>query len=132
MWCPTGGMSVSACIFVPLYKFLPAFQAFMIQFIVVAATAYVGMYLCVKELTGSCFIGILCGGMFMFLPYQPVYGLSLVGLPLVFYAFLRLYGQDKIRQEAGVRNIIVPLLLILYFALGANLEIGRASCRERV
>lgn len=121
---PRGGMSVSACIFVPLYKFLPAFQAFMIQFIVVAATAYVGMYLCVKELTGSCFIGFLCGGMFMFLPYQPVYGLSLVGLPLVFYAFLRLYGQDKTRQEAGVRNIIVPLLLILYFALGANLVLS--------
>lgn len=121
---PRGGMSVSACIFVPLYKFLPVFQAFIIQFIVVVATAYVGMYLCVKELTGSCFIGFLCGGMFMFLPYQPVYGLSLVGLPLVFYAFLRLYGQDKIRQEAGVRNIIVPMLLILYFALGANLVLS--------
>lgn len=121
---PRGGMSVSACIFVPLYKFLPAFQAFMIQFIVVAATAYVGMYLCVKKLTGSSFIGFLCGGMFMFLPYQPVYGLSLVGLPLVFYAFLRLYNQDKIRQETGVRDIIVPLLLILYFALGANLVLS--------
>ncbi len=109
---PKGGMSVSACLFVPLYKFLPVFQAFMIQYIVVVATAYVGMYLCVKELTGSGIIGFLCGGMFMFLPYQPVYGLSVVGGPLVFYAFLCLYKR---------KHVIIDRLLILYFALGANL-----------
>lgn len=118
---PRGGMSVSACFFVPLYKFLPVFQAFMIQFILVAATAYMGMYLCVKELTGSSFIGFLCGGMFMFLPWQPVYGLSLVGLPLVFYAFLKLY---KVRQKTGTQGLAVPFLLILYFALGANLVLS--------
>lgn len=129
---PRGGMSVSACIFVPLYKFFPVFQAFMIQFVVVAATAYIGMYLCVKELTDSSIIGFLCGGMFMFLPYQPVYGLSLVGVPLVFYAFLRLYNPDLsarwggrmgvgVHKREGLRDNIVPLLLILYFALGANL-----------
>ena len=118
---PRGGMSVSACIFVPLYKFLPVFQAFMVQFIVVAATAYIGMYLCVKELTESSIIGFLCGGMFMFLPYQPVYGLSLVGLPLVFYAFLRLYRVHK-REKAG--GCVVPMLFILYFALGANLVLS--------
>lgn len=118
---PKGGMSVSACIFIPLYKFFPVFQAFMIQCIVVVATAYIGMYLCVKELTGSSFVGFLCGGMFMFLPYQPVYGLSLIGLPLVFYAFLRLY---RIRAEDSPRSYIVPMLLILYFALGANLVLS--------
>lgn len=109
---PKGGMSVSACLFIPLYKFLPVFQAFMIQYIIVVATAYVGMYLCVKELTGSEIIGFLCGGMFMFLPYQPVYGLSVVGGPLVFYAFLCLYKR---------KHVIIDRLLILYFALGANL-----------
>lgn len=109
---PKGGMSVSACLFIPLYRFLPVFQAFMIQYIIVVATAYIGMYLCVKELTGSGVIGFLCGGMFMFLPYQPVYGLSVVGGPLIFYAFLCLYRQ---------KHVIIDGLLILYFALGANL-----------
>lgn len=121
---PRGGMSVSACIFVPLYRFFPVFEAFMIQFIAVAATAYMGMYLCVKELTGSSFVGFLCGGMFLFLPWQPVYGLSLVGLPLVFYAFLRLYrGQEKSgwREKGSWREILTPMLFILYYALGANL-----------
>lgn len=109
---PKGGMSVSACLFIPLYRFLPVFQAFMVQYIIVVATAYIGMYLCVKELTDSSVIGFLCGGMFMFLPYQPVYGLSIVGGPLIFYAFLCLYKQ---------KHVIINGLLILYFALGANL-----------
>ncbi len=109
---PKGGMSVSACLFIPLYRFLPVFWAFMTQYIIVAATAYVGMYLCVKELTESGVIGFLCGGMFMFLPWQPVYGLSIVGGPLLFYAFLCLYKQ---------KHVIIDGLLILYFALGANL-----------
>lgn len=109
---PKGGMSVSACLFIPLYKFLPVFQAFMVQYIIVVATAYIGMYLCVKELTGSGIVGFLCGGMFMFLPYQPVYGLSVVGGPLLFYSFLCLYRQ---------KHVIIDGLLILYFALGANL-----------
>lgn len=109
---PKGGMSVSACLFIPLYRLFPVFEAFMIQYVIVVATAYVGMYLCVKELTGSGFIGVLCGGMFMFLPYQPVYGLSVVGGPLIFYAFLCLYRQ---------KHVIIDGLLILYFALGANL-----------
>ncbi len=109
---PKGGMSVSACLFIPLYRLFPVFWAFMIQYIIVVATAYAGMYLCVKELTGSGVIGFLCGGMFMFLPYQPVYGLSIVGGPLIFYAFLCLYRQ---------KHVIIDGLLILYFALGANL-----------
>ena len=109
---PKGGMSVSACLFIPLYRLFPVFEAFMIQYVIVVATAYMGMYLCVKELTGSGFIGFLCGGMFMFLPYQPVYGLSVVGGPLIFYAFLCLYRQ---------KHVIIDGLLILYFALGANL-----------
>lgn len=118
---PRGGMSVSACIFVPLYRLFPVFEAFMIQFIVVAATAYTGMYLCVKELTGSSFIGFLCGGMFLFLPWQPVYGLSLVGLPLVFYAFLALY---RVEGKGKRRDAFMPMLLILYYGLGANLVLS--------
>lgn len=109
---PSGGMTVSACIFIPLYRVFPLFTAFMLQYIIVVGTAYCGMYLCLKELTGSSMIGFLCGAMFMFLPYQPVYGLSVVGGPLIFYAFLCLYRQ---------KHVIIDLLLIAYFALGANL-----------
>lgn len=109
---PKGGMTVSAWIFVPLYRMFSTHQAFMIQFMAVACTAFLGMYLLVKELTDSSIIALICGGMFMFLPYQPVYGLSLVGGPLAFWAFLCLYRQ---------KHIIMAFLSIIYFGLGANL-----------
>ncbi|MGN0413293.1 MAG: DUF6044 family protein [Lachnospiraceae bacterium] len=109
---PAGGMTVSSWIFVPLYRILPVFQAFMVQFAIVMATAYLGMYLCVKELTDSSILGAICGTMFMFLPYQPVYGLSIVGGPLIFFAFLCIYKE---------KHLILSHILIWYFALGANL-----------
>ena len=109
---PTGGMTVSSWIFVPLYHFFTVFQAFMVQFAIVMATAYLGMYLCVKELTDSSILAAICGAMFMFLPYQPVYGLSIVGGPLIFYAFLCIYKE---------KHLILSHILIWYFALGANL-----------
>lgn len=124
---PTGGMTVSSWIFVPLYRILPVFQAFMVQFTIVMATAYLGMYLCVKELTESSILGGICGTMFMFLPYQPVYGLSIVGGPLIFYAFLCIYKE---------KHLILSHALIWYFALGANLvllgyvALGLAVCAD--
>lgn len=124
---PTGGMTVSSWIFVPLYRILPVFQAFMVQFTIVMATAYLGMYLCVKELTDSSILAGICGTMFMFLPYQPVYGLSVVGGPLIFYAFLCIYKE---------KHLILSHILIWYFALGANLvllgyvALGLAVCGD--
>lgn len=124
---PAGGMTVSSWIFVPLYRIFPVFQAFMVQFAIVIVTAYLGMYLCVKELTDSSILGVICGTMFMFLPYQPVYGLSIVGGPLIFFAFLCIYKE---------KHLILSHILIWYFALGANLvllgyvALGLAFCAD--
>lgn len=109
---PRSGMMVSAWIFVPLYRIFPTFTAFMLQFAIVMATAYLGMYAAVKELGGSSLIAFLCGTMFLFLPYQPVYGLSIVGGPMILYAFVCLYRRKHLLRSA---------LLIVYFTLGAHL-----------
>lgn len=109
---PRGGVTVSAWIFVPLYWIFSTYHAFMVQFMFVAATAFIGMYLLVKEFTDSSIIALICGGLFMFLPYQPVYGLSLVGGPLAFWAFLCLYRR---------KHIIASMLSLVYFGLAANL-----------
>lgn len=109
---PRGGMTVSAWIFVPLYRIFSTYHAFMIQFMIVACMAFLGMYLLVKEFTDSSLIALVCGGMFMFLPYQPVYGLSLMGGPLVFWAFLCLYRSKR---------IFAAYLAIIFFGLSANL-----------
>ncbi len=117
---PTGGMMVSAWIFVPLYRIFDTFTAFMIQFAIICATAYLGMYAAVKELTKSSILAFLIGGIFMFLPFQPVYGLSVGGGPMILYAFLLLYRAGSGRSISRGK-LIGAYFLILYFALGAHL-----------
>ncbi len=117
---PTGGMMVSAWIFVPLYRVFSTFTAFMIQFAIVCITAYLGMYATVKELTQSSLLAAVIGGMFMFLPYQPVYGLSVVGGPMILYAFLLLYQAGN-GNGISKRKLFGAYLLVLYFVLGAHL-----------
>lgn len=49
------GMEPSAVIFLPLYKWLSPFTAFLIQYAVVWICAFLGTYLMVRELTGAIF-----------------------------------------------------------------------------
>ncbi|MCR4588406.1 MAG: DUF6044 family protein, partial [Lachnospiraceae bacterium] len=104
--------SVSAPLFVILYHFLPTFQAFCIQDLIIGICAFFGMYACVKEITGSN-LGALCaGGMFLFLPFLPVYGLSVMGGPLLIYAYVALYRK---------KHVSLCFLLILFFTATAHL-----------
>lgn len=82
------GLWPSAVLFVPLYMFLPAFSAFMVSYAVMFLCGFLGMYLIVKKLTDSSILAVITGGCFCMLPTYPIYGLSQMGLPLVFYAFL--------------------------------------------
>ena len=106
------GMQPAGVLFVPLYHFLDPFSVFFIQYAMVSATALLGMYFCVKEMTGSSILSLTAGGIFCLLPSPPVYGLSVVGVPLVFYCFLCLYRK---------KNLAISGLLLLYFGLASHL-----------
>lgn len=106
------GMQPSAVLFIPLYRLLPAFTAFVLQALIVCAAGYFGMYLCVRELTGSSLLGIMTAGLFCMLPMQPVYGLSHLGVPLLLYAALCLYRR---------KHVAVSLLLTLFFGLTTHI-----------
>ncbi len=106
------GLQPQAAAFVPLYAFLPAFAAFVIQYAVCFAAAFLGMYLCVKELVGSSILGAAAAGCFSLLPLYPIYGLSQMGIPLVFYAFLRLWKG---------KSPWISLALTAFFGLTSHL-----------
>lgn len=106
------GMQPSAVLFIPLYRLLPTFSAFVLQAMIVCAAGYFGMYLCVRELTGSCILGIMTAGIFCMLPMQPVYGLSHLGVPLLIYAFLCLYRR---------KHVAASLLLTIFFGLTTHI-----------
>ena len=106
------GMQPSAVLFLPLYRFLPTFAAFMIQFFTVCAAGYFGMYFCVRELTKSSILAVLAAGMFTLLPIQPVYGLSVLGVPLLAYAFLCFYQR---------KHSMLSVVLTIFFGLTTHL-----------
>lgn len=116
-----GGMQPAAVLFIPLYRFLPVFAAFVIQYLVVAAAGFFGMYASVKEITGSSILAVAVAGCFCLLPVQPVYGLSVTGVPLLLYCFLCLCQRKHVAGSfLGIAffGLTTHLVLIGYVALG--------------
>lgn len=92
----SGGLSPAALLFVPLYRFLTPFAAFLCSYILLLICGFFGMYLVVRELTESNILAVLSGGCFCMLPLYPVYGLSQMGIPLLLYAILCLYRKKRL------------------------------------
>lgn len=107
-----GGLEVSAPLFVPLYHFLSAHTAYLLQYAIVALTGFLGMYFCIKEITESSILAVSMAGCFFMLPLYPIYGLSLWGIPMALYAFIKLYKEERIALQ---------LFLLAYFACTAHL-----------
>lgn len=115
------GMQPSAVLFILLYRFLPTFTAFVVQYLIVSAAGFFGMYGSVKEITGSSILAVAAAGCFCLLPTQPVYGLSAMGVPLLLYCFLCLYQRKHVAGSfAGILffGLTTHLVLIGYVALG--------------
>ena len=93
---PASGLQPSAVLFVPLYRMFPLFTAFLLQYFVVSVSAFGGMYELLKKITGSSGIAMTVGVLFSLLPFKPVYGLSVVGVPLLCLCFVCLYEQRRI------------------------------------
>jgi len=89
------GMQPAAVLFVLLYRFLNPLTAFLVQYAICFVCGFIGMYLSVKEMTGSSILAVAMAGCFSMLPLAPIYGLTIYGLPLVLYAFLCLYQQKR-------------------------------------
>lgn len=106
------GLQPAAVLFVPLYRILPEFWAFIIQYAICFAAGFLGMYFAVKELTGSSILSLAAAGCFCLLPLYPVYGLSQMGIPLVVYGILRLVRGKK---------PWISLAIVLFYGLTSHL-----------
>lgn len=56
------GLQPAAVLFLPLYRFLPAFQAFLFSYAFGFFCGFLGMYLAVKKLTDSGILAVIMGG----------------------------------------------------------------------
>ena len=117
----TSGMQPSAVLFVLLYRWFPAFTAFLIQYGIGFLCGFFGMYFCVKELTSGSILSVAMAGCFCMLPLQPVYGLSIWGIPMLLYAVLCLYHNKRRLWAFGLIlmfGLTTHLVLIGYVVLG--------------
>lgn len=108
----TSGLQPAAVLFVPFYRFLPEFWAFVLQYMICFTAGFFGMYFCVRKLTESNILAIISAVLFCMLPLYPIYGLSMIGVPLVLYAVLCLKKQEK---------ILLSLILVVFFGLTSHL-----------
>ena len=85
----------NAYLFVPLYRIFDPFVAFLLSYAVIFAFAFYGMYALVKKLTSSSIIALICAGLFAMLPFYPVYGGAVAGVPMAAYAIICLSNKEK-------------------------------------
>ncbi len=109
---PASGLQPSAVLFVPLYCVFSLFTAFLLQYFVVSVIAFGGMYGLLKKMTGSSGIAMIVGVLFSLLPFKPVYGLSVVGVPLLCLCFWCLYEKNR---------VCLSVLGIMFFGLTTHL-----------
>ena len=103
---PKGGVTVSAITFV-LYRFFSPFAAFMMEYVFAEVCAFFGMYACVKRVGKSSILAVIGGMAMMWLRFRPAYGLSIVGVPVVFFAFWDLYELGLGTADAKAREKLI-------------------------
>ncbi|MDL2301818.1 DUF6044 family protein [Lachnospiraceae bacterium OttesenSCG-928-D06] len=106
------GMQPSAILFVPLYKILPVFYAFLVQYFIVCASGFYGMYFCLRRLLKGALLPLIIASLFCLLPIQSVYGLSILGVPLLLYAVMCLADKE---------NLLLSFLILFFFGTTTHL-----------
>lgn len=88
-----------AALGVLLYKIFSPFVAFVMNHFFCMELAYTGMFLLVHLLFRNRLVALITGVFFSYLLLYSVYGLSIVGIPLLLYAFLIMYQNEQKPKE---------------------------------
>lgn len=103
-----------APILILLYKLLPPFGAFLLGQYLVMLAGYVGMVLLLRYLRVPMLLACFSGLIFAYLPLLPVYGLSMYGMPLAAWAFL------KLKDSKNIREWLWPCLTLMLYAAASS------------
>lgn len=102
-----------------LYLVLPPFRAYLVNLLLVHSLAFVGMYLLLRHYVipekTKRWLAWAGAASFATIPFYTVYGLSIAGQPLLFYAMLNAYYDKKMTSTA---------MIIAGFALYSSLPLS--------
>ena len=74
------------------------FEAYVLMQLIEILIAYIGMYLLAREVNCDRIVAVILAGVFAYLPFLPVYGLSQFGIPLLMWFW---FSIRKNRHYAG-------------------------------
>ncbi len=96
------GLQMAAPLMVLLFCLLPPMQALFTAGVLIAAVGFCGMFACINRITGNKVIAFVVGGIFAYTPFYTVYGLSVMGIPMLLYAFYGLYRREHRGRNMGL------------------------------
>lgn len=108
-------LTVPAVVFIVLFKLFSPFYAFLVMQYCVMFAGYIGMYLLLKFWKVEPVFAAISAVLFAYLPLLTVYGLSMFGVPLIIWAFCRLWVCTEKKQ------IWMSYACILFFGLSSSL-----------
>lgn len=117
---PRGGLVSPAPGFILLYKFLQPFHAFLVSALLIKIVAFASMFLLVDYLLKDRMLGFFTGILFMLLPFYPVYGFSIPGQPLLWYAMLRLKNAEKKQW--------INYFIVVFYGICSSFALGGFAC----
>ena len=122
---PADSLKPSAPLFIPLYAVFSVEWAFLIQFMIETLTAFFGMYFLIWKLTKNPFAALPVSVLFALLPFQPVYGLNIIGTPLLILCMVILYRSEEEKLPAQ----IAAFAGIIYYTLSTHIALsGYVAC----
>jgi hypothetical protein len=127
---PSESLKSSAPIFVILYHFCSVPIAFLIQFLIETLSAFLGMYFLTKRITKSSLAALPVAVLFSLLPFQPVYGLNVMGLPILVLSFLTLYEVSTIPEEKKrLPGAFLSIVGIVFYTICTHIALaGYVAC----
>lgn len=88
-------LTLPAPAFVLLFCTGQYFLAYVLMHLIEIVVAYIGMYLLAREVNCNAFAAVIIAGVFAYLPFLPLYGLSQFGIPLLLWYYLRVRKQKN-------------------------------------
>lgn len=92
-------MIVPAPIGILFYLFLPPFYAFAFMHLFVLIVGYIGSYWLLKKITQNSIVSMFVSCFFIYLPFYAVYGLAILGQPMLVYTLWRIYESKRIKYR---------------------------------
>lgn len=99
---PSTGMQMAAPGLLPLYFIFSPATAFALSTFLVMVVAYLGLFALLRSFSVRSWIATIVSFLFALLPFYPVYGLSIMGIPALLWLVRRCWCKEGKRRAVAL------------------------------